>query len=174
MTQIHEHLPYSISVSKQYFNFSASHFLLFSDGTREPLHGHNYRVYVKAYGKKLGHDMVMDFLHIKPIIREECDALDHKLLLPKNNPSLKIYAKDKNYQLITPEEDEFSIPMKDCLLLPLNNISAERLCVYLAEKINASIQKTYSLSFPLLEVEVEETPGQSAKYLLKNETNMFT
>ena len=32
---------YGIYVDKQYFNFNAAHFLIFADGTREELHGHN-------------------------------------------------------------------------------------------------------------------------------------
>ena len=55
---------YSIKVYKQYFNFASSHFLIFDDGTREPLHGHNYRVMFKGEAGQLTGDMVFDFLEI--------------------------------------------------------------------------------------------------------------
>jgi len=63
--------------------------MIFEDGTREPLHGHNYRVQVKGEAPQLSGDMVFDFLDIKPIVREVCDSLDHKLLIPKDNKFLK-------------------------------------------------------------------------------------
>ena len=51
---------FSIKVYKQYFNFASSHFMLFKDGTREPLHGHNYRVQIKGNALDLNDDMVFD------------------------------------------------------------------------------------------------------------------
>ena len=155
---------YSIKVYKQYFNFAASHFLIFKDGTREPLHGHNYRVMVKGEACELESDMVFDFLDIKPIVREVCDSLDHKLLLPKQNGLLKIEMKETNYEITTPDGSFFSIPKQDVLLLPIPNTSAERLAIYLASEIHQLIRKRFNFSFPKLEIEVEETPGQSAVY----------
>ncbi|MGH7811766.1 MAG: 6-carboxytetrahydropterin synthase, partial [Candidatus Binatia bacterium] len=38
---------FSIEVAKDYFNFASAHFLIFANGRREPLHGHNYQVSVK-------------------------------------------------------------------------------------------------------------------------------
>lgn len=160
-------LQYSIKVYKQYFNFAASHFLIFEDGGREPLHGHNYRVMVKGEAPSLKSDMVFDFLDVKPIVREVCDSLDHKLLLPRDNPHLKIHGGDKNFSLSTPDESEFSIPKQDVLILPLPNTSAERLAIYLCEEIRRLTMERFKFSFATLEVEVEETPGQSAVYTHK-------
>ena len=158
---------FSIRVYKQYFNFSSSHFLLFEDGTREPLHGHNYRVNVKGNAPIQRSDMVFDFLDIKPIVREVCDSLDHRLLLPGENPNLKI--KEDQGQLVveTPDKSTFSFPKQDVIILPIPNTSAERLAIYISYEIRSRIKKKFSFSFPLLEIEVEETPGQSAVFVLK-------
>ena len=158
---------FSIRVYKQYFNFSSSHFLLFEDGTREPLHGHNYRVNVKGNAPIQSSDMVFDFLDIKPIVREVCDSLDHRLLLPGENPNLKI--KEVLGQLVidTPDKSTFSFPKQDVIILPIPNTSAERLAIYISYEIRRRIKKKFSFSFPLLEIEVEETPGQSAIFVLK-------
>ena len=158
---------FSIRVYKQYFNFSSSHFLLFEDGTREPLHGHNYRVNVKGNAPIQRSDMVFDFLDIKPIVREVCDSLDHRLLLPGENPNLKI--KEDLGQLVieTPDKSTFSFPKQDVIILPIPNTSAERLAIYISYEIRRRIKKKFSFSFPLLEIEVEETPGQSAIFVLK-------
>ncbi len=156
---------FSIKVYKQYFNFASSHFMIFENGGREPLHGHNYRVLVKGEAPDLADDMVFDFLNIKPIVREVCDFLDHKLLIPKDNKFLKIYTEKKNYVIETPDESYFSIPMTDTLLLPIVNTSAERIAVYISEEIRKKVLTKYNFAFTSLEVEVEETPGQSAVFL---------
>jgi 6-pyruvoyltetrahydropterin/6-carboxytetrahydropterin synthase len=159
---------FSIRVYKQYFNFSSSHFLLFEDGTREPLHGHNYRVYVKGNAPiQNSSDMIFDFLDIKPIIKEVCDSLDHKLLLPGENPHFKITQKENQLNIRMPDKSTFSFPKQDVIILPLPNTSAERLAIYISYEIRKRIKEKFSFSFPLLEVEVEETPGQSAVFVLK-------
>jgi 6-pyruvoyltetrahydropterin/6-carboxytetrahydropterin synthase len=139
--------------------------MIFENGSREPLHGHNYRVQVKGEAPELADDMVFDFLNIKPIVREICDSLDHKLLIPKDNKFLKIYSEKKNYVIETPDESYFSVPMTDTLLLPILNTSAERLAVYICDQIRSLVWDKYKYAFTSLEVEVEETPGQAAVYL---------
>jgi 6-pyruvoyltetrahydropterin/6-carboxytetrahydropterin synthase len=161
--------PYSIKVYKEYFNFAASHFLIFSNGTREPLHGHNYRVRVEGETDQLNHDMVFDFLDIKPIVREICDQLDHKLLLPALNDRLIILETEKNYHLTTPDGSEFSFPKQDDLLLPIPNTSAERLAQYLTHQLIQLVWQRYSFRFKTIRLEVEETIGQSASFIFKGE-----
>jgi 6-pyruvoyl tetrahydropterin synthase/QueD family protein len=160
---------FSIRVYKQYFNFASSHFMLFKDGTREPLHGHNYRVQVKGNAPTLDDDMVFDFLNIKPIVRKICDSLDHKLLIPKDHPAIIIEDRQKNYNIVTPDESVFSIPKTDVLLLPIENTSAERIAAYLAHEIKKEVFAQYKFEFLELEIEVEETPGQSAVFTLFKE-----
>jgi 6-pyruvoyl-tetrahydropterin synthase len=141
--------------------------MIFENGSREPLHGHNYRVQVKGEAPELSGDMVFDFLDIKPIIRDVCNSLDHKLLLPKLCEKLKIFEEDKNFVITTPDESYFSIPKTDVLLLPILNTSAERIAVYICDQIREIMNQKYGFKFNSLEVEVEETPGQSAVYLHK-------
>lgn len=160
-------MNYSIKVYKQYFNFASSHFLVFDDGSREPLHGHNYRVMIKGEAPELTGDMVFDFLDIKPIVREVCDSLDHKLLIPKHNKHLNIHETDKNYVITTFDESEFSFPKTDVLLLDITNTSAERLAIFISEKVIALTKERFNFTFKTLEVEVEETPGQSAVFIHK-------
>ena len=152
---------FSIKVYKQYFNFAAAHFMIFPDGTREPLHGHNYRVCLKGRGEKLQGDMVFDFLHIKPIVKELCDRLDHKLLLPKDNVHLRFGENHHNIQVTTPDSS-FSFPKEDVMLLPITNTSAEVIAHYLAREIANTVWERHQFRFQSLEVEVEESPGQSA------------
>lgn len=142
--------------------------MIFKDGSREPLHGHNYRVAVKGEALDLEGDMVFDFLDIKPIVREVCDSLDHKLLIPGENEQLKIYTEDKNTKIICPDGSEFSIPTQDVLILPILNTSAERFAAYLCRQVCDLVKKRFNFSFKVLELEVEESPGQCAIYRLES------
>lgn len=161
---------FSLKVYKEYFNFASAHFMLFEDGTREPIHGHNYRVKVAGKSKSLKNDMVLDFLDIKPVVRKICDSLDHKVLIPKQSPLIEIYEKDdNNYEMRTQDGSFFSFPKSDCLLLPILNSSVERIAEYLAMLIKEEVYKQFNFTFETLEVEVEETIGQSATILIKEE-----
>jgi 6-pyruvoyltetrahydropterin/6-carboxytetrahydropterin synthase len=159
---------YAIRIYKQHHNFSASHFMLFDDGTREPLHGHNYKVALTGRGDKLGQDMLFDFLDIKPIVREVCKELDHKLLVPQDTPMLQIEETKEHYQLHPKQGAYFSIPKEDVLILPIQNTSAERLAMFIAGRIQEILMDRFDFKFAQLEVEVEETPGQAAVYSLVN------
>lgn len=158
---------YSIRLYKEYFNFSSAHFLVFEDGAREPLHGHNYRVRVCLSSRALEKDMVVDFCHVKPLVKEICDQLDHLFLLPQKNPHLVISETTSNIEFYTSDKSYYSFPKKDVLLLPIENISSERLAIYLAERLEQEVKAKLGLSFSSLEIEVEETPGQAARYVLE-------
>jgi len=49
--------------------------------------------------------------------------------------------------------------------LPILNTSAERIAVYICDEIRKKVVQKFGFAFNSLEVEVEETPGQSAVYL---------
>lgn len=159
---------FSIKIYKEYFNFASAHFLVFENGAREPLHGHNYRVRVSVQAKKLEKDMVVDFLDIKPIVRDLCDTLDHKFLLPEKNNYITINKTETNVEFKTPDGAFYSIPLKDTLILPIENISSERLAEYISKQLQIEIKNELCFNFSSLEVEVEESPGQSAIYAINN------
>jgi len=160
---------FAIKVYKQYFNFASSHFMMFKDGSREPIHGHNYKVRFYGEARDLNDDMVFDFLNIKPIIRDVCNALDHKLIIPKENSHLKIDEHQNNWHITTSRSDFFSFPKSDVLLLPIENSSVERLAKYIASEIKKEVLKKYQFEFLNVEIEVEETEGQCAVYKVKDE-----
>ena len=155
-------LCFAIHIAKEYLNFSSAHFLIFDQFKREALHGHNYRVKFRGESTALdSKDMVFDFLDIKPLIKKICDTLDHKLLIPQFNEFLHIKQEENSYTL-SHNESQFHIPNEDIILMPLHNISAESLASYLLEQIEQAISLQYQFKFDHIEVEVEESPGQSA------------
>jgi 6-pyruvoyl-tetrahydropterin synthase len=63
---------FNLTCAKENFKFSAAHFVAHG-GTREKLHGHNYRLSVSLRGASLGADgCVMDFGELKTAVRALC------------------------------------------------------------------------------------------------------
>src|SRR3954471_3602521 len=79
---------WSILIEKEYLKFSCAHFLIFPDGSKERLHGHNYQVVAEIDGLLSEFGLVIDFKQVKPIIREICDALDEHWILPGEHREL--------------------------------------------------------------------------------------
>ena len=142
--------------------------MIFEDGSREPLHGHNYHVKIKGSAKNLKGDVVFDFLHIKPIVREICDSLDHKLILPALNKDIEILENGANTEIKT-KDSFFSIPTTDVLNVAIDNTSVECIAVHISEKVRELVKERFQYQFETLELEVEETQGQSAVYIYKEE-----
>ncbi|MBN1242111.1 MAG: 6-carboxytetrahydropterin synthase QueD [Spirochaetales bacterium] len=66
---------YSVRVES---DFAAAHHLTHYHGKCERLHGHNYRVRVRARGEELGDGgMLLDFGVLKGALREVLATLDH-------------------------------------------------------------------------------------------------
>ena len=80
---------WSILITKEYLKFSCAHFLIFPDGSKERLHGHNYQVTCEVDGSLSEHGLVIDFKMVKPIVKELCDFLDEHWLIPGEHPTLR-------------------------------------------------------------------------------------
>ena len=151
---------YSIHLAKELFKFSVSHFTIFSAEHAERLHGHNYQVRVSiAVGKidpKLG--LAFDFNLVKPMIRQLCDSMDERILVPEKSPYLKIQ-KENGQIRVQFADKRYEFPLSDTICLPLVNVTTEELARYVGESLKAEM-----LSLPgwtEIEVNIEETRGQS-------------
>ncbi|AHF04378.1 6-pyruvoyl tetrahydropterin synthase [Marichromatium purpuratum 984] len=123
-----------IEISKEYLNFSAGHFTIFSSVARENLHGHNFRVRC-AVTAGIGADgMTFDYVVLKRVLRELCDALDERMLLPELSPYLRIERGDG---MVFACFDRERIPFleRDVLLLPLRNVTIEELAELLLARL---------------------------------------
>jgi len=160
---------FGIRIYKEYFNFAAAHFLIFEDGTREELHGHNYRVNMQIEGiLDKTKDVFIDFLHIKPIVKSVCDSIDHRTLLPANNPFLRIAIENQQIRATFHTGDQWHFPERDVIVLPILNTSSERLAQYLCRRTIAMLSDKYPESMiRKIEFNVEESPGQAAIYRLE-------
>ena len=152
---------FGISVDKQYFNFNSAHFLIFSDGSREELHGHNYHVKIDLEGHLGSGDLVVDFIPFKPLVKAVCDDMDHKLLLPRDNARLTLEIEGGSV-VAQFGEDRFVFPERDVRILPLPNTSTECLARYISGKIEEVLVARFpEAQVHLLRVTVSESPGQA-------------
>ncbi len=156
---------YRVRVYKEYFDFSAGHFITFG-GQCETLHGHNYRVEVQLTGQNGPDRFVYNFSDLKPVVRQECNALDHKMLLAIKNPLLQ-YQQTENEVEVRFGARRYLFPLAETALLPLENTTAEELAAYLLGRIRAHLtqqQRPELSGLSHIEVGVEEKPGQMAFY----------
>ena len=156
---------WSIDLSKEYFKFSAAHFLIFPDGSAERLHGHNYRVFVEIDAELTRFGLVIDFRMVKPLVRELCDMLDEHWLVPGKHPVLKHVARSDGVTEVRYMERYYAAPTADVLVLPINNTSSENLATWFAQELARLLEKRFEdVRVSRLRVGVEETPGQKGVY----------
>ena len=111
---------FSVSVTKDYLVFASAHFITFAGHRCEGLHGHNYRASVTLEGE-LDEEtwFVFDFVMLKQIMRRLCDEIDHKVLLPLENPRLQVVEDGESVTVAYEGKPRYLFPRVDCALLPI-------------------------------------------------------
>src|SRR6266542_150413 len=107
---------------------------------------------------------VLDFSVLKQLVRKLVDEIDHKVLLPTDNPKLTFHEKGAQLAVDYFGEPKYVFPRRDCALLPIANTTAEMLAQYLGRAAREQLIKDGHRHLTLLELEVEENYGQSATY----------
>jgi len=156
---------FRVQVSKDYLVFASAHFITFRGHQCESLHGHNYRVGVTVEGDVDAECLfVLDFSVLKRIVRSLADEIDHKVLLPTENPKLVYRTEGEMLHVDYFGKPTYVFPRSDCALLPIQNSTAEMLAQYLARRLRDELAQEGHTHLTLLELEVEESFGQSATY----------
>src|SRR5579864_5800020 len=136
--------------------FSAAHFSVI-DGRAERLHGHNYRVSLRARGEVGGEGTVIDFHVLKDALRTLCKELDERMLLPGAGGALSIESGQGSVTVQVGAR-RYVFPEDDVCLLPVSNTTCECLAAYLLD----AVRNRLGTAPVRLEVGVEELPGQGA------------
>jgi 6-pyruvoyltetrahydropterin/6-carboxytetrahydropterin synthase len=154
---------FRVSVTKDYLVFASAHFITFAGHRCEGLHGHNYRVRVTLDGALDEESwFVFDFVALKHIMRDLCDEIDHKVLLPLQNPKIQIAEDGESIKVAYEGKPRYVFPRGDCALLPVTNTTVEMLAELLTTRLRAALEKTGARGLTAIEMEVEENFGQSA------------
>lgn len=152
---------FKVRVTKDYTVFCAGHFITYEGDKCEALHGHNYRAAASVEGG-LGEDhYVFDFTRLKQHLRDLCNRLDHKMLVPLHNPKLTL-AVDAAEVIIHYGAKRYIFPREDTVLLPIPNTTAEMLAEWLGGELAALVRARAAPGLRAIEVEVEESFGQAA------------
>ncbi len=153
---------FKVAITKEDLVFAAAHFITFAGHRCETLHGHNYRasIFIEG-GLEPDSWFVVDFAAVKKLMRGLTAELDHKVLLPRDNPKLKIAEDNGSVRVAFDGQPRYVFPSRDCVILPIPNTTVEMLSQYLAGRVRAELG---SVHLKTIEIEVEENFGQSASY----------
>ena len=142
------------SVTKT-FKFDMSHrlFTMPKEHKCHSFHGHSYVVrvgiYIEDIKKMRNPNMVVDFGLLKRF-QEDLDDFDHATLLHENDPLIKIL-KDHECRII---------------VMPFGlDTSAENMAELFANKINHMCVNEFGITEGNIQVEVDETVGNTAAYM---------
>jgi 6-pyruvoyltetrahydropterin/6-carboxytetrahydropterin synthase len=128
-----------VSVERNRLRFAAAHMATFR-GTCEPLHGHNYDIFLEIEGE-----------------------LDHKFLLQRESRHLRITELDDGWE-VGFEERVYRFPKSDVAVLPIDNTTVERLSEWMAGQLAPVLRSIEGGKFRRLTVGLEEMPGQAGWY----------
>lgn len=156
---------FRVTVSKDYLTFSSAHFITMRGHQCEALHGHNYRVGVMVEGGLDAESLfVVDFSILKQIVRKLVDAIDHRVILPAGSPKIVVHDRGEQIAVDVFGEPRYVFPRRDCAILPIANSTAEKLAEYLAIQVRDELRSSGVTHLSRLEIEVEESPGQTATF----------
>lgn len=152
---------YRVTVEKDDLVFCAGHFITYDDGqVCESLHGHNYRVGVTLWGGVNDDAYVFDFVALKDTMRELVGELDHRMLLPRDNPELELARGDGGISVAYGDR-KYLFPEGDVVVLPVPNTTAEMLARHLLDRLAERLEEAGAGNLREAEIEVEESFGQA-------------
>ena len=122
------------------------------------IHGHSYAVHIRIRGRPNADHIIADFGEIKKVLRDVCDELDHKMLVPTKNPMLKVTRKGKNLTIVSGNKT-YSFPKEDVIELPIPSATAEGLARYILDRIGPKLRKS---NIDEIELGLDEGVGQGA------------
>ena len=144
------------------------HFITFEGNICERLHGHNFRVRAEVHGELDENQYVVDFIMLRDELKAIVDTLDHHMLLPTEHPTIHVEVNVKEVE-VRFEDRRWVFPRNDCVLLPIENTTAELLARYIGRHLISALENRTGVRPALLSVEVDECEGQSAVCVLKDE-----
>jgi 6-pyruvoyltetrahydropterin/6-carboxytetrahydropterin synthase len=151
-----------VSVEGVRLRFAAAHMATIGDDL-EPLHGHNYSVRCRVDGDLTADRWVIDFSALKRYVREACETLDHRFLLQRNSPLLRVDQVEGGWRVAFRERC-YTLPAEDVVALPIENTTAELLAEWLAGRVAEALRVGGHANVRHITIEVEEMPGQSGGY----------
>jgi 6-pyruvoyltetrahydropterin/6-carboxytetrahydropterin synthase len=138
--------------------FSACHFIPRHEKCSR-LHGHSYTVRLILEGN-IGEDgMVMDFVKLKRALKALVDEFDHRILLPRLSPEVRLIEEDGEIEVHTGGK-RYVFPTDDVLLLDISQTTAEEMSQMMLERIVEDADLPDNVNS--VELGLDEEMGQTA------------
>jgi 6-pyruvoyltetrahydropterin/6-carboxytetrahydropterin synthase len=166
---------FRVRVTKDHLVFSAAHFITFAGTICERLHGHNWRVACEVAGPLDENAYVFDFIALRDALQAIVNQLDHHVLLPTKHRQISVRETSRlstdagdGAEAVAEVEARFEnrrwlFPREDCVLLPIENTTAERIAEWISGQLAPQLKNhPGGALLEELQVEVEENFGQWA------------
>ncbi len=155
-----------IYIRKEALKFSAAHMTVFSNGSKEALHGHNYFTEVVIGLTETGFEEMVSFSVFKNEIKKMCFIWDEKILLARNCPFMQmVIESDQEIEFLLTKK-RYVLPADEVVFLPVQNVTSEALselfCLNLVARFK--LEKFFHL-IQEVQVKIEETSGQGASFI---------
>jgi len=158
---------FHVRLAKQRFVFSAAHFITYDGNVCERLHGHNYHVVAEIAGALDENQYVVDFIAVRDALQKIVDALDHHMLLPTKHTLISVETTEQEVE-VRFEERRWIFPLADCVLLPVENTTAELLARYIGGRLQNALEQRTGWRPENLTIEVDECDGQWGVWRMSN------
>ncbi len=157
---------FEVRLQKAVHVFSAGHFITLTDELCEPVHGHNWTVGVDVSGRPDAHGMVVDFIALRDAVTGVVARLDHRMLLPTENPRLAVATAKGPHggdevTVTFRDQRRWVFPLEECVLLPMVNATAEWLARWIGMEVIGAFDGRGTPLAGNVRVSVDECLGQS-------------
>ena len=157
---------FEVRLRKAVHVFCAGHFITLADDVCEAVHGHNWTVGVDVAGPPDAHGMVVDFIALRDAMTTIVARLDHRMLLPAENPALAV-TTDAGPTGVAETTVRFRdrrwvFPADECVILPVRNTTAEWIARWIGQQLVAAFASAGRPLEGTIRVTVDECLGQSA------------
>ena len=99
-------------------------------------------------------------MSLKRLMRRLVDEMDHRMLLPTQNPALRLSEAESSVEVLY-KDRRYVFPKSDVCFVPIPNTTAEMLARYLLGRVRDELRKVGGGKLQALAIEVEESFGQS-------------
>lgn len=159
---------YHVKIEKERLVFSAAHFITYDGDTCEPLHGHNYHVAAEVRGPLDENYYVIDFIALRDALQAIVDALDHRMLLPTEHPTISVASSGDEVE-VRHAQRRWVFPAADCVLLPMANTTAELLARHIGHQLLDALEQRLGSRPTEASIAVDECDGQWGVCQLRGE-----
>lgn len=150
---------FRVSLQKEQLVFSSAHFITFHGNICETLHGHNYGLRCEVIGPLDENGYVVDFIALRDALAEIVGRLDHHMLLPTEHPTIQVCQTGEEIE-VRFESKRWIFPVDDCILLPIQNTTAELIAQWIGKQLIATTRDKLGDHLETIIVAVDENNGQ--------------